>query len=179
MDGVEEAAGRNRMVVRNGRLVRTKKTSMKQKRASRKYYLRNKRKIAMRQRKRELKPEFQRTQARNERKKRSLGMVESAGHLGDLVENINAHLYGESDMSEDDMDDLDTVIEDLEEQRELALDLAEEFEGTRFGNLMATLADKIEENLDAIEDGEVDLDEALDMAESGDDILDLAEGLVG
>lgn len=182
MSEMSEARGRNRMVVRGGRLVRTKKTSMADKRASKQYYRRNKRKIAMRRRKREIRPEFKRAQMLNLRKKRSLGMVEE---IGGLIEQIDYQLntpdyYEESD-DMDEMDEMEIgeeeVFEALEEQLEEAEELAEEYAGTEFGDMMEELAEGIEENIAALEEGELDLEEAVAIVESGDQILAFADAL--
>lgn len=184
-NGMEEAAGRNRMVVRGGRVIRTKKTSMADKRAAKKYYRRNKRRIAMRARKREIKPEFRRNQRANERKKRSLGMVED---VGSLVESIHQSLNGGETYYEDEefMESEQIVIENMEdvlgalaEQLEEAEELAEEFEGTELGDFMEELADGITENIAAIEEGEIDdMYHALDMLEAADTILTVADSLI-
>jgi len=179
--------GRNRTVVRGGRLIRTKRTSMADKQASRKYYRRNKRKIAMRNRKREIKPEFRRNQRANERKKRSLGMVED---VGSLVESIHQSLNGGDDdvyMEDEEMmegeeiviEDLDHALELLDAQLAEAEELAEEFEGTDLGDIMEELADGIAEHIEAIEEGEIDSMEAVvGLIESGDTILNVADALI-
>jgi hypothetical protein len=183
-DNMEEA--RNRTVVRGGRLIRTKRTSMADKQASRKYYRRNKRKIAMRNRKREIKPEFRRNQRANERKKRSLGMVED---VGSLVESIHQSLNGGDDVYMEDeemmeaeeivVEDLDHALELLGEQLEEAEELAEEFEGTDLGEIMEALADGIAEHIASIEEGEIDSMEAVvGLIESGDTILNVADSLI-
>lgn len=181
-DNMEE--GRNRTVVRGGKLIRTKRTSMADKQASRKYYRRNKRRIAMRNRKREIKPEFRRNQRANERKKRSLGMVED---VGSLVESIHQSLNGDMYMEDEEMmEDEEIVIEDLDHALELldaqlaeAEELAEEFEGTDLGDIMEELADGIAEHIEAIEEGEIDSMEAVvGLIESGDTILNVADALI-
>ena len=186
-DEMNEARGRNRMVVRGGRLIRTKKTSIADKQQSRKYYRKNKRRITMRRAKRMLKPEFRRNQRINDRKKASLGMAED---IGGLVEDINDHLNGGYQFEGDDYDDEDgemdeqiesveDVLEELEAQLAEAEELASEFEGTEFGESMEVLADHIAENIERVEEGEIDdLDEALDMLESADAIFEMAESLI-
>jgi hypothetical protein len=175
-------ARRVRKVVRGGKLIRTKRTSMSDKRAAKQYYRRNKRKIVRRRKRREIRPEFRRQQRMNLRKKKSLGMAED---IGGLVESIDQHLHGDmyeddDEMDDDEMDEMDEmdVMEALEAQLEEAEELAEEFEGTEFGALMANLAQSIAENLDALQEDELDLEDAVSFVESGDAILDYADSLI-